>query len=199
MTAKLPMPPTLTPVQRLEQSRAHMRSWLDDRMPRSTASGAALRGGVLGEKLSEWLESLRSNPIAGAVIDGVTGWWSTHPLNSVFRIADETAGDMVGPLVRRHPLAVVAGAFVLGAIAIRIRPWRWLIRPALFAGLASQLTSRLVSHGPLDFMLGALHRFNERARATPPAAGPNAVPDPESHDLSTPPLPARKEKETVAS
>lgn len=183
---------TPSPQQRLEQSRERMRTWLAARAPKSPQASADGSGGT-SPTMSAWMEELREHPIAAALVDGLHSWWVTHPLHSVWRIADETAGDLVVPFVRRHPVRVAVGAFAIGLLAARLRLWRWAIRPALFAGLATHLTSKLMSHGSIEFMLGTLHRFTARMneprepeerpapaaeRASAPTAAACCAPDP---------------------
>jgi hypothetical protein len=46
-------------------------------------------------------------------------------------------------LVQRHPLASAAAAAVLGALLARMRPWRWVLQPALWSALLPGLLARL--------------------------------------------------------
>jgi len=48
-------------------------------------------------------------------------------------------------LARQRPLATVAGAAAAGALIVWIRPWRHVLKPALFAGLLSQLLSHALT------------------------------------------------------
>ena len=64
-----------------------------------------------------------------------------------------------------------------GGLLAWSRPWRWLLRPALFAGIAAQLTSHVVARLPLDRLVdAAITLFVPRRPAatatttTPPSA-----------------------------
>jgi hypothetical protein len=54
-------------------------------------------------------------------------------------LAFNTAQAVVQPLAKTHPVALVTVAFVVGGLLAWRRPWRWILRPALFAGLLPQL------------------------------------------------------------
>jgi hypothetical protein len=150
----------LTPVERLELSRARMRVFLERRKPDGSASGSFSPGNI-GRKMSAWAEDMRANPLLGAVVDAVHNWWATHPLHAVGQMAGDAVEDIAVPWIRRYPLAVAGGALALGAIAARFRPWRWLGKPALFAGLTSQIAAQLMTHAPLEFLLDQITRFGK--------------------------------------
>ena len=79
-----------------------------------------------------------------------------HPLRVASQLAVETTSALVQPLAKRNPLGLVLGALVVGGILVWARPWRWLLKPALFAGLWSQLLSKGIAHLPLESWLAAL-------------------------------------------
>jgi hypothetical protein len=69
---------------------------------------------------------------------------------------------------------MVCGALLVVAVIVRVKPWRLVLKSALFAGLASQVASRLVSAVPLDTVISQLMRFASRKRGAPPSPGENA-------------------------
>lgn len=156
-----------TPLQRLQASRERMRTYLlpAERKPREHGADAGLTERI-GDKLGEW----RHHPLVGAVVDAVEGWWAHHPLRSVADIGSTAARELAGPVLRRHPVACVAGALVVGALLVRVRPWRWVLKPALFAGLTTQVVSRLLSDAPMEFVLNALMKLRPHATADAPTA-----------------------------
>ncbi|MEF7614624.1 hypothetical protein V4F39_11950 [Aquincola sp. MAHUQ-54] len=163
--------PPQTPAERLALSRARMRSFLTEggskRRRKATVGDAS---GLPGIDLL--MAKLKEHPVAAAVYDAVTNWWKSHPVHAFGVIAGAAARDAAGPLVRRYPLAMVCAALVAGAIVVRIKPWRFVLKSALFAGLASQVASRLVSAVPLDTVVATLMRFaNRRGRVDEPQAG----------------------------
>jgi hypothetical protein len=78
--------------------------------------------------------------------------------------------------VRRHPRLAVALAVLLGAVLARARPWRWLLRPALWATLLPALLAALglpsggQAAGWAEWLAGLLR----------PAAGPKEPAPPPS-------------------
>lgn len=134
----------MTASERLTRSREQMSHWLtnddrDDRQrTRANRHAPASRSNV------------RNNDHAPTSIGGIVGeviseWWSEHPLHASATLALTASRTAIVPLVRRHPAAVLGGAAALGAVMIWARPWRWLLRPALVAGVASQLAARTIA------------------------------------------------------
>jgi hypothetical protein len=61
-------------------------------------------------------------------------------------------------IAQRHPLALVAGSFVLGGLVSWSKPWRWLPATALMAGLLPAYLNKLVvSHLLPDAWTELLH------------------------------------------
>ncbi len=83
--------------------------------------------------------------IGGIVSEVISEWWAEHPLHASAAFALSASRTAIVPLVRRHPAAVLGGAAALGAVIVWARPWRWLLRPALVAGVASQLAARTIT------------------------------------------------------
>ena len=81
---------------------------------------------------------------------------------------------LIEPMARNQPLALVLGAALAGALLVLTRPWRWLVNPALVAGLLPALATRTIRELPLDTWVQALGRYLRRhfAEATDePTAG----------------------------
>lgn len=95
-----------------------------------------------------WLASLKSLPIAGIVIDALSGWWAQHPLRIAVVVGSSAAEVLARPIAERNPLGLVLGSAVLGAAVVWSRPWRWLLKPALFAGLTQRLLSSALARVP---------------------------------------------------
>lgn len=128
----------MTASERLTRSREQMSHWLtdDDRDDR-------LRARVNGHGSGS--DDHAPTSIGGIVGDVISEWWSEHPLHASATLALSASRTAIVPLVRRHPAAVLGGAAALGAVIIWARPWRWLLRPALVAGVASQLAARTIA------------------------------------------------------
>lgn len=154
-----------TPAQRLEASRARLRSaWQAKR-------GDASRGGLppAGDGLLPWLEH------------ALISWWNKHPLKGIAQVAadvaEPAARSLLKPEAERHPLRLVAIAAGAGALVIAVRPWRWLPQ----AALSSLLLGALWPHGSLQRWLsgGGLMRWlasGELSRLVAGLAGAPADP-----------------------
>ena len=112
-----------------------------------------------------WIERLRHQPAIALVIDTLQNWWARHPLRAVVHVASEATNAVAKPIARRNPLALVLVDGLLGAVLAWSRPWRWAIKPALFAGLLPQLVTRVVAHLPLESWLAVFGSSLSGARA----------------------------------
>lgn len=144
--------------QRLADSRERLRLYM---LGGENREEARRRAGLLhaddeprGEG-STW-ERLRGMPVIGVIVDVVASWWERHPLQPVVSLGKDIATHKVGPVIRRHPGAVMAGAFAIGVALVWLRPWRWLRKPAMAAGLLSQIGARTISQIPWELILAAL-------------------------------------------
>ena len=134
-----PPPADLSAQDRLARSRANMSRWLaDDDAARADSQGS-------GWGLSGWLQKLRGEPLAALAIDALTDRWSRHPLRTTVRMAEVAARETIAPLVRRHPAATLGASALVGALLVRVKPWRWLARPALLTGVAAQVAALLLA------------------------------------------------------
>jgi hypothetical protein len=103
-----------------------------------------------------WAHSLRTLPGAPVVMDAVQAWWAQHPLRVVGLVAANATMTALRPAAQRHPLGLVAGALLAGALLAWSRPWRWLVKPALFAGLLPQLFSKTLAQIPAHSWIAVL-------------------------------------------
>lgn len=159
--------------ERLEQSRERIRAYFDSRRPPGRRAAAEA-----GETPA-WLERLRTNPLFDGVADAVGGWWRGHPLYSVFTVGESALREGLAPVARRHPIALAAAAVVLGALLYRTRLLRRLLKPALFAGLATQIATRVIAHIPLESVLNAFSRFREPPMGADVPATTTPITDPD--------------------
>jgi len=154
---------------RLERSRDALRLAMRGRdvpvgRESSDAFGSPHRGWA-----GSLRETVRAVPGADVVMDVLSHWWANHPLHSAATVAGEAARGLAGPTARRNPVGLVVGALVCGALMVRLKPWRWLPRTLLFAGLLPQLASRLVAAVPLETWLNAFMNRAERSSTGSPA------------------------------
>ena len=140
---------TSTAIERLVQSRARLREAMLGKT--GTAGVASGRKAV-----PDWLRKLKSVPLVAVVTEALGSWWMQHPLRAASAVAAETASALVQPLARRNPIWLALGALALGGLLVWARPWRRVVKRALFAGLWSQLLSKGIAHLPLEAWLAAL-------------------------------------------
>lgn len=127
----------MTPVQRLELSRERMRQAL--RAPPATprrASGA-----------KSWRDALRLLPGGEQVAQALARWWARQPWAAVSEGLFEGTNLALQPLARRRPLGLMLGALAVGGVLGRSRPWRWIPKFVLMAGLLPQLLPRGLAAG----------------------------------------------------
>ncbi len=141
----------LSPSERLAISREAMRVALMGNSP----LGRSQSGG-LGASVPEWLVGLKSVPGADVIVDAALAWWAQHPFRTACLVAAEAAKSVVQPMAQRHPLGLVLGAVLVGALVVKTRPWRWLVTPALLAGLLPQVLSHAVSKMPTRSWMSVL-------------------------------------------
>jgi hypothetical protein len=128
-------------------------------------------------------------------------WWRQHPWREAGEVLADELKATAGPLVRRHPLWVVAGAACLGAFLVSQRPWRWpavaeRVRPMpgrLGRFLLSQLTQVPVQTALLSMLVLLRKPRNEPASAegAQPSSAPSTQPSSEAEPARQPnPTPA---------
>ncbi|MEO8082119.1 MAG: hypothetical protein ABI641_16405 [Caldimonas sp.] len=168
--------------QRLALSRGSMRAtMLEYSQPAPRATGSSRPAAQLGAKVVAGFKGL---PGIVILVESLESWWSQHPLRTVAIVADEAGKAFVKPVAQRNPLGLVAGALLFGALFALSRPWRWLLRPALFIGLVPQIASHIVRRLPVESWMkmlssmvgvaapaGGSNRDRRRARAQARASG----------------------------
>ena len=87
-------------------------------------------------------------PAPGLATVAMHQWWAHHPLRLATDVTADAAKALVQPLAQRHPVALVAGAAAVGALLVWSQPWRWLLTPALLAGLLPKVISHVVNSRP---------------------------------------------------
>ncbi len=126
-----------------------------------------------GQTANTWLHRLQSIPGAGIVLETVRSWWARHPLRVPAMVGAEAVAAVARPMAQRNPLGLVTAAFLFGVVLAWRRPWRWIIKPALFAGLMPQLVSKVF--GPLP-RLSWMSLLASLAQQPPSRSGPTQPP-----------------------
>ncbi|MGZ5154893.1 MAG: hypothetical protein ACXWCV_01910 [Caldimonas sp.] len=171
--------PPLDAAARLATSRGRLRAALME-IAHPAPRPSLLADLGLGNFKEQILDRLKALPGAALVLESLEHWWAEHPLHAAGVIAEEAARRLITPLAQKNPYAVVIGAGVVGALFALSRPWRWLIRPALFVGLVPQLASQALKRMPIESwlqMASSLAAAMARPASAAPTPGPEPAPD----------------------
>lgn len=124
-----PATPRLRALARLASTRARLRAQV---LP-ARRSGAVsdeddgLAGA--GQALRTWWRFLRRQlghtPVGLAVLSWLENWWQRQPLAAAAEMGATELRATVLPLVRRHPLAAMASAALVGGALVASRRWLW--------------------------------------------------------------------------
>ncbi len=161
----------LIKTDRLTLSRERLRMALRDQ---ENETGKAQTSSSGSGSSGIWLKGLKKIPGADVVIEAVSSWWAQHPLRMVGVVASDAAKVVVQPMAQRHPFSLVFGVLILGGLFTWSRPWRWILKPALFAGLMPQLLSKALAHIPVHKWMLVLAALNEKPR-TPSSRQVNSI------------------------
>lgn len=142
----------VTPSERLALSRERLRQTLREiAVPARCPNGTSPDG-----LLFTWFKTLKSNPGTSGLMQAVRVWWAQQPLRVAAELALDAAKTGLEPVARRHPIALVMGAFALGGALVWIRPWRHIFTPALLAGLLPQLLAQALRNPPAESWIAVL-------------------------------------------
>jgi hypothetical protein len=172
----------LKPQQKLEASRERLRSAL------AKARGSA-------DKDDEGGQDEGDASFTDTLIRSAQRIWARHPLRGAVQVLRQVVGPALAselkPLVRSHPLRVLAIAVGLGAAVAWLRPWRLLPQAALGSALLSlalprrALWQELLSSGLVERLVRGEWLASWFAGASPPASDAEAP-----HGTATPLEPA---------
>lgn len=149
-----------TASERLALSRERLRQAMYE--PEAPQDETLNEGGFAGV----WLDRLKSIPAARVAIDAVRDWWAKHPMRVPATVAADSATAVVQPVAEEHPLSLILGAALLGGLFGWSRPTRWLLKPAVLAGLLPQLLR--MARGqlpPQSWLLALTSLANKKTRA----------------------------------
>ena len=138
-------------IERLALSRERMREAMMPSRKRSSREHLLPEG--VGSFASGLVDRVRALPGVAILLEALQDWWARHPLHSVGLVAAEASRRLAAPLAERRPLTLLLGAVLAGALIALLKPWRWLLRPALFAGLVPALLARSVRELPIEHWL----------------------------------------------
>lgn len=178
-------------LQRLIHSRNELRMAMLPAPPSATA--APHTGSGVAHLAEQLTDKVRSLPGANVIVDAIRLWWAKHPLNLVGRVGAEAARRYTAPVAERNPVGLLLGAVAAGALLALLRPWRWLLRPALFAGLIPAIAFRALKEVPAASLLNVYSSVAGRGRSAPasrPVAPRTAAPASSRPSVDVPAAPS---------
>lgn len=176
MSAPLP-----TPAERLALSRERLRVALARHAKPQPSHNAA---GPDSDLLAILKAAL---PGTGVLIDLVGEWWKRQPLHTSGVLSSGLVQNVLRPLAQRNPIALAAGAVVVGIALAWSRPWRWAFQPHLLSRWGpTVLSSVLASAAVRTWLATVLAQQPETAAAsTPTPTPPPASPEPTEESAPT--------------
>jgi len=168
---------------RLTESRKRLRSAMMDIAHPPKRQFATGQG--LSQMADHLLSRVKAVPGAALVIQSVESWWGQHPLRTAGMVAGEASRTLVSPIARRNPGLLLVGATLAGALFMLMKPWRWLLSPALFVGLVPQIASQAMKRMPKDYWLQIISSLAARSRS-----GSTRAPATPSRPAATPASPS---------
>lgn len=163
-------------LQRLADSREEMRRSLMPAPARaaSTPVPAAHKARGVGAFATHVSDTVRRLPGANVLSDALRIWWVKHPVNIVGRVGMEATRRYVTPIAERSPGKLILGAVAVGAVLSLLRPWRWVLRPALLAGLVPVIAVRVLKEVPAASLMRMYTATVGAKKSKPsPVVGPN--------------------------
>lgn len=175
----------ITPSERLALSRERLRHAMR-RPPGQPGAHFATGSPSAGVNVFDLLKLVF--PAAATMIDAASRWWAGHTGLSANALAGQLANEVLRPLAKRHPVALVAGAAAVGALLIWIRPWRFALRPKVLSSFGSVVLSSVLASGVLQAWL-----TNFITKVSAPTPNPTHDPNPGTAAGTTPdPAPHRQ-------
>jgi hypothetical protein len=80
--------------------------------------------------------------------EAVNQWLAEHPVKLASEVLGDITKSVVTPIAQRSPILFVASALAVGAVLVWSRPWTWLLKPAIIAGLVPQVISKAIAYAP---------------------------------------------------
>ncbi len=133
--------------ERLARSRNSLRQAIRaDQAPASTP--------VAAPAWFKALDGFKTLPGFDAVLSALRIGW-LQPLRLAGLTFSDIATPLLKPLAQRYPLSYALGGAALGALLVKLKPWRWLPAAALVSGLAPQAVGNMLRALPLQSWLAS--------------------------------------------
>lgn len=132
----------------LTDSRARLRAAMQAIVKPPPRVSNSDSGSLRGAKYVSWFDRLRFAPAVSLMVSAVNSWWIQHPLHLASVVAQAASRAVVQPIAEKAPIRLVLGAAALGGVIAWSKPWRWVGKPAVLAGLYPLMMSRVMPHAP---------------------------------------------------
>ena len=153
-------PPTAA--ERLARSREQMRDSMNAIAAPPRRLSATGEPAGASSMLDPLLDRVLALPGVSVAIDTLESWWKHHPWRVVGMVAADAGREVVAPIAKRHPVYLMLGAALFGALLLRWGPWRWVAKRTLLAGFVPLLATRVAAIVPLESWLSALAVLRRR-------------------------------------
>jgi hypothetical protein len=80
--------------------------------------------------------------------EAVNQWLADHPIKLASDVLGDVTKSVVAPMAQRSPILFVTSALVVGGLLVWSRPWTWLLKPAVIAGIVPQIISKALAYAP---------------------------------------------------
>ena len=161
-----------TPEERLQASRLALQEWIDQTYHRGkpAANQSAVDPDIPLEPgwLSILADSLMDLPAATIAVRWIKRWWRHHPWRATADFASVAGRELTRPLASKHPWLFLSGAAVMGALLVQLKPWRWVSRKTLLAGLLPSVTVTSILHGMTSILAGLHPRSSPETNQSNP-------------------------------
>lgn len=163
--------PETAAAERLAKTREQIRESIAASAVPQRHAVAFTEPGVSSSALHTVFDKAMALPAVNVIVDAAQSWWRYHPWRAVGAVAADAGRVAVAPVANRHPIVLVLGAALVGALLLRWGPWRWVAKRTLVAGFVPQLATRVAASVPMESWLSALamlRRKPDARRDSPP-------------------------------
>ncbi len=160
-------------VQRLRESR--------ERLLTAVTQGTTAPRAATSKLAPRWTDHLKRIPGVGLALPLFEAWWSQTTVNSASVSLLQAVNAVLKPAAARHPVFAVLCATSFGAALAWSRPWRWIFKSALVAGVAARMTGQVMSRIPIESWFSLLSSIAQgaakRSSAAPASRQRSASPE----------------------
>ena len=91
-------------------------------------------------------QSIQAQIVSLALASMTKSLFEKGPPISSAQLFQQTAEQLLSPIAKRHPWALVGAAALTGGVLVAAKPWRWLVRREVIDAFATQVVTRLLAN-----------------------------------------------------